>query len=55
MTTFLWIVLVLCAVEGVGKLAYLAAGSLPPRTKLGTALDVIGCVVLVVWASVLLK
>lgn len=55
MTIFLWVVLVLCAVDGVGKLACLAAGSLPPRTKLGTALDVIGCVALVVWAAVLLK
>lgn len=55
MTTFLWTLIALLSLEVVGKLYWLGSGDLPERTPAVIALDVIGCVALIVWAVYLLK
>ena len=54
MKFFLWTMIVLLILETLVKLYWLARGDIPDRKPAVVALDVIGGVVLIVWAVVLL-
>jgi hypothetical protein len=54
MTVFLWVMIVLMALNAAMKLTWLATGELPARTPKDLAVDVFGNAALCVWAVVLL-
>lgn len=54
MTYYLWVTMVLFALSGFAKLAWLAKGELPQRTATEEAIDVFFNAVFVAWAAVLL-
>jgi len=54
MTAFLWTLIVLTALSCVGKLYWLATGTMPPRNPGVEALDVFINACMIVWAVVLL-
>ena len=54
MTVFLWVMIVLMALDAFMKLTWLANGKRPTRTANDLAIDVFGNAALCVWAVVLL-
>ncbi len=55
MTAFLWTVLILLALESLGKALWIAKGDFPRRTAGATVADLILGVLLACWAAYLLS
>ena len=55
MQKFVWVILIIMAIESVLKIICLATDNLPPRSKGGTAFDIIFSAALIMWGVVLLN
>jgi hypothetical protein len=47
MTVFLWVILVICSLNFVGRLIWLAKDDFPPRTRKGECINVVSDVLFI--------